>query len=249
MSSNIKRYIIPSETNKTDKRFNKLKLNLYGLNPPFVLVLLGTCGSGKTSYSYSIIKNLKKYYDIILIYSSTRDSKEAWKQLETKKSDVIVQNRFNPDELEDFLDDIQNENVERLDDKKKPLNTLVLFDDMIFSNTMDKMRGNIIDHIISIHRHKDINVSLLFCSQSYTALSRNLRVLNCSAVFLFQVNKTDLERIAEEHSGLLDKDEFITIFKQLRKTDKYAPFVINYKKPLEKRFSFNNQLIAIKEKS
>jgi len=173
----------------------------------------------------------------------------SWKQLETKKSDVVVKNRFNADELEQFLDDIQNENVALLDTKKKPLNTLILFDDMIFSNTMDKMRGNIIDHIVSIHRHKDINVSLLFCSQSYTALSRNLRVLNCSAVFLFQVNKTDLERIAEEHSGLLDKDEFITIFKQLRKKDKYAPFVINYRKALEKRFSFNNQLIAIKEKS
>ena len=245
--SNFKTYIIPSENNKKDKRFEKLKLDFHGLKPPFVLLLMGACGCGKTSYTYSIAKNFKKYYDIMLVYSTTRDSKKSWEDLASKKLDVVVKNIFNNDEIEDFLNDIQESNMERISEGDRPLNTLLIFDDMIFSNTINKIKGNVIDKIISIHRHKDINISLVFCSQSYTACSRNLRLLNCSAVMVFEVNSTDLQKIAEEHCGLLDADEFIEVFKNLRRSKKYVPFVINYKKGLGDRFSFNNQKIVVKK--
>ena len=121
MSTNFKTYIIPSENKGKDKRFNKLKIDFHGMKPPFVLLLMGACGCGKTSYTYSIAKNFRKYYDIMVVYSTTRDSKKSWIDLGSKKLDVIVRNIFDNNEIEEFLDDIQETNMERINEGDKPV--------------------------------------------------------------------------------------------------------------------------------
>ena len=242
--SQLKKYIIPSENRGKDRKWEKLNLKFF--KPPFILLAVGAVGSGKSSYCYSIVKNFQKYFDLLLVITGTRDSNKCWEDLETKKLNVVVKNQFEEDTLTDLVEDLENTNEDARREKKKTTKTLMILDDVVFHHgVVRRNAANVLDQIIANHRHLDI--SMLFCSQSYMACNRNLRICNLTGLILFRVNKNDLEKIAQEHKNLLSSDDFIEMYEQLQRRDKWTPLVINYRKPLESRFYWRNESIGMKK--
>ena len=120
--SQLKKYIIPSENRGKDRKWEKLNLKFF--KPPFILLAVGTVGSGKSSYCYSIVKNFQKYFDLLLVITGTRDSNKCWEDLETKKLNVVVKNQFEEDTLTELVEDLENTNEDARREKKKSTNEI-----------------------------------------------------------------------------------------------------------------------------
>jgi hypothetical protein len=54
---------------------------------------------------------------------------------------------------------------------------------------------------------------------------------------IMRVVQNDLEKISHEHSNLLSPDQFINMYNDIQKQGKHEFLIVNYKKPMENRFS------------
>ena len=64
-------------------------------------------------------------------------------------------------------------------------------------------------------RGRKLNISLVFITQSYFRVPKDVR-LNCTHFFIAKIpNKKELPQIAINHSSDIDFKDFITIFKKM----------------------------------
>ena len=88
---------------------------------------------------------------------------------------------------------------------------LIVFDDIIAD--MLNMRLNPIVSELCI-RGRKVNISLVFVTQSYFAVPKNLR-LNSTHYFIMKIlNKQGLQQIAFNHSSDIDFKDFMNLYKK-----------------------------------
>ena len=64
-------------------------------------------------------------------------------------------------------------------------------------------------------RGRKLNISLVFITQSYFAVPKNIR-LNCTHYFVMKIpNKRKLQQIAFNHSSDIDFQDFMNIYKSV----------------------------------
>ena len=98
------------------------------------------------------------------------------------------------------MDDIYKNIEKRNPNKRRKI--LIVFDDMMTDMLSDKKLNSIINEAFITGRK--LNISLVFISQSYLALPRNIR-LNSMHYFLMKIpNKQELQQIAFNHSSDID---------------------------------------------
>lgn len=240
--------VIPSERIPLKNRKQDDKLPSYLPPARGLLILQGSAGSGKSSLLYSIVKQYQQqhYFDVIIVYNRCSDSDFVWKGFADKKTDVQVYNRFNNEELLDImtnLDEIQQERRQMKADKRKLLNVLFIFDDMIYSGICSSSKKSALDELVINRRH--LNSTVIITSQSYKALNQNIRTNNVSQMIVLRANTRDLLNIAEEHNaGLVSVDEFVCMYNHCKAIGDYEYFCVDYRKPQGKMFSrgFKNTL-------
>ena len=94
------------------------------------------------------------------------------------------------------MDDIYKNIKEYNPNKKRKI--LIVFDDMIADMLSNKKRNPIVTELFI--RARKSNISLIFITQSYFTVSKNIR-LNSMHYFVMKVsNKSDLQQIAFNHS-------------------------------------------------
>ena len=65
-----------------------------------------------------------------------------------------------------------------------------------------------------IIRDRKLNISLVFITQSYFKVPKEVR-LNCTHFFIVKIpNKRELQQIALNHSSDISSDDFINIYKK-----------------------------------
>ena len=106
--------------------------------------------------------------------------------------------------MDDILDDTNNYNKNR--DKK----VLIVFDDMIADIEYNKNLKRIIRELF--YRARKINVSIVFVTQSYFRVLKDIRLNSTHSILMKIGNKKELKRIAEEKSGHLDYKDFLKIY-------------------------------------
>lgn len=164
-------------------------------NIPFVWLVIGVRGAGKSQVVANIIGNwYKGCFHKIYFYSPTRFQ-------------TTYQNfKFNPDRVfEEYTDThFLNEVFPNIEiDAEQGARTLIVFDDMIgktgiSGNTPTKMINFILN---SRHYH----TSILIASQSYKAINRAIRI-NANVLTFFRVNnKNEKNKIIEELDDELEK--------------------------------------------
>ena len=111
--------------------------------------------------------------------------------------------------MDDVYENIDHYNLNR---KRK---VLIVFDDMIADIMTNKKFQLIIKELFI--RCRKINISLVFITQSYFSVPKDVR-LNSTDYFIMKINnKRELQDIAINHSADIDYKYFINIYRECTK--------------------------------
>ena len=89
---------------------------------------------------------------------------------------------------------------------------LIVFDYMIADMINNKKLNPVVTELL--FRGRKINISLVFITQSYFKVPKNVR-LNSTHLFIMKIpNKRELQQIALNHSSDIDFKDFIKIYKK-----------------------------------
>ena len=120
-------------------------------------------------------------------------------------------------DMQDIYKNIDEYNIDK--DRK----ILIVFDDMIADMINNKKLNSIVTELFI--RGRKLNISLVFITQSYFKVPKDVR-LNTTHFFIMKIpNKRELQQIALNHSSDIDFKDFIKIYKKC--TDKEYSFLVN----------------------
>ena len=90
---------------------------------------------------------------------------------------------------------------------------LIVFDEMIAGIMTNKKFQAIIKKLFI--RCRKLNISLVFITQSYFSVSKEVR-LNSTHYFIMKIyNKRELQNIATNHSAGIDYNDFMKIYRKV----------------------------------
>ena len=206
---------LESITNEKNKEHNEKWP--YIPDHPYRIIIIDGSGSGKTNALLNLIKE-QYYHDVIdKIYLYARDLNEPKYQFLIKKlEDAGIKNVNNPNAfivcsntMDDVYEDIDNYNPKR---NKK---VLIVFDDMIADIMTNKKFQAIIKELFI--RCRKLNISLVFITQSYFSVPKDVR-LNSTHYLIMKINnKRELQHIEINHSADIDYQDFKKIYRKCTK--------------------------------
>ena len=177
-------------------------------------MIIGGSGSGKTNTLLNLINEQK---DIDKIYLYAKDLSES-------KYEYLIKNRENAGikhlndskafiECSNTMDDIY-ENIDDYNPNRRR-KILIAFDDMIADIMTYKKFQSIIKELFI--RCRKLNISLVFITQSYFSVPKDVR-LNSTHYFIMKINnKRELQNIAINHSADIDYKDFMKIYRECTK--------------------------------
>ena len=199
---------------------------------PYRILIIGGSGSGKTNTLLNLINNQP---DIDKIYLYAKDPYEDKYQFLIKKRENIGLKHFNdPKAFIEYSNDMHDvyKNIDHYNpDKENKI--LIVFDDMIADMINNKKLNSIVTELFI--RGRKLNISLVFITQSYFKVPKDVR-LNTTHFFIMKIpNKRELQQIAIGHSSNINTTDFIKIYNKC--TDKPYSFLVN-----DTTFSSNDPL-------
>ena len=175
-----------------------------------ILIIVGSV-SGKTD---ALLNLIKKQPNIDQIYLYAKDPYEAKYQFLINKRESTGLKHFN--DLKPFIEysndmqDVYKNNDEHNIDKE--LKILIVFDDMIADMINNKKLNSIVAELFI--RGRKLNISLIFITQSYFKVLKDVR-LNSTHFFIMKIpNKREFQEIALNHSSHISTKNFIKIYKK-----------------------------------
>ena len=149
--------------------------------------------------------------DIDKIYLYAKGQSEA-KYL-INKSEKIGWNRYDdPKAFIEYSDDMEEDVYKNIDEYNayKERKILIVFDDMMADINNKKLNSVVIGLFI---RGRKLNISLVFITQSYFKVPKDVR-LNSTHFFIIKIpSKRELQQIALIYSSDINSKDFIKIYK------------------------------------
>ena len=194
---------LDSITNENNKKHNEKWP--YMPHHPYRILIIGGSGSGKTN---PLLNLINEQHDINKIYLYARDlNKPKYKILIKKHKDAGIKHLNDPNafiECSNMMDDVYDNIHDNNSSRKRK--TLIVFDDMIADIMTTKKCQSIIKELFI--RCRKINISLVFISQSYFSVPKDVR-LNSTHYLIMKINnKRELQNIAINHSPDIDYQDF-----------------------------------------
>ena len=205
---------------------------------PYRILIIGGSGSGKTNTLLNLINEQK---DIDKIYLYAKDLNES-------KYELLIKNRENSgikhvndsnafiecsNTMEEVYENIGNYNPNR---KRK---ILIVFDDMIADIMTNKKFQSLIKELFI--RCRKINISLVFITQSYFSVPKDVR-LNSTHYLIMKINnRRELQNIAINHSADIDYKDFMKIYRECTK-EPYSFLTIDTTLPSSNPLRFRKNL-------
>ena len=112
----------------------------------------------------------------------------------------------------------------RILNPNKKRRILIVFDDLIADIMTNKKFQAIIKELFS--RCRKLNISLVFITQSYFSVPKDVRLNSTHYLIMKISNKRELENIARSHSADIDYKDFVKIYRECRK-DPYSVLTID----------------------
>ena len=106
------------------------------------------------------------------------------------------------------------ENIDHYNPNRKR-KVLIVFDDMIADIMTNKKFQSIIKELFI--RCRKINISLVFITQSYFSVPKDVRLNSTHCLIMKINNKRELQTIAINHSADIDYKDFIKMYKECTK--------------------------------
>ena len=207
---------------------------------PYRILIIGGSGLGKPNALLNLINNQP---DINKIYLYAKDPYEKKYQYLINKRENVGINHFNdPKAFMEYSNDMQDvyKNIEDYDPIKKR-KVLIIFDDMI----SDMINNNKLNPIVteSFIRGRKLNISIIFITQSYFKVPKDVR-LNSTHFFIMKIpNKRELQQIALNHSSDIDFKDFMNIYKKYTK-EPYSFLVNDATLPSDNPLRFRKNLLG-----
>ena len=162
----------------------------------------------------TLLNSINNQPDIYETYLYAKDSYEVkYQYLINKREKVGLDHFDDPKSFIEYSNDMQDvyKNIEDYNPRKNR-KVLIVFDDMIADMINNKKLDSIVTELFS--RDRKINISIVFISQSYFKVPKDVR-LNTTHFFIMKIpNKRELQQIALNHSSDIDFKDFIKIFKK-----------------------------------
>ena len=167
-------------------------------------MIIGGSGSGKTN---TLLNLINEQHDIDKIYLYARDlSEPKYEYLIKKLEDAGIKHINNLNtfiECSNTMDDVY-ENIHDYNPNRRR-KILIVFDDMIPDILTNKKFQTIVRELFM--RCRKLNISLVFISQSYFSVSKDVR-LNSTHLIMKINNRRELQNIAINHFGDIDYKDF-----------------------------------------
>ena len=178
---------------------------------PYRMLIIGGSGSGKTNSLFNLIINQP---DIDKFYLYTKYPYEAKYQFLIKKRERTGFKHFNDskafNEYPNDMDEIY-QNIKEYNPNKKG-KILIVFDDMIADMLSNRKLNSIVPELFI--RGRKLNISVVFITQSYFAVPKNVR-LNSTHYFITKIpSKQELRQTAFNHSSDIYFKDFMNLYKE-----------------------------------
>ena len=181
---------------------------------PYRILIIGGSGSGKTNTLLNLINEEK---DIDKIYLYPKDlSKSKYGHLIKNRENAGIKHLNDPKAFIDCLNTMNDvyENIDHYNPNRKR-KVLIVFDDMIADIMINKTFQSITKELFI--RCRKINISLVFITQSYFSVPKDVR-LNSTHYLIMKVNnKRELQNISINHSADIDYKDFIKFIDNVQK--------------------------------
>ena len=183
----------------------------YILDHPYRVLIPGWSGSGKTNLLSNLIENQP---DIDNIYLYAKDPyKSKYRYLINKREGVGINHFKDPKAFIEYSNDMHDvyKNIDDYNpDKENKI--LIVFDDMIADMIHNKKLNSIVTELFI--RGRKLNISLVFITQSYFKVPKDVR-LNTSHFFIAKIlNKRELQQVAINHSSDISTKDFTNIYRE-----------------------------------
>lgn len=217
-------------------KINKPKddnLHLKELHPMLMKYFTNTLfiaptGVGKTNLIINLLDRPRFYknkFDKVVLFSNTYYSDNIWKSCKT-----IDPENVHIDYSDEVLEQIIEEQISSKDDDE-PLNTLIIFDDIIQQISKTK---SLINKLIMRNRHYYLTIWIT--TQKYSLVSPTIRN-NTAYYVLFGIkNKKEKDFITDELSDNVNEDDFTKIWNYALDGKNYNFLVISVKDSPDKIF-------------
>ena len=181
---------------------------------PYRILIIGGSGSGKIN---ALLNLIKKRDDIDNIFLYAKDvSEPKYEFLIKKREDAGIKHLNDSNafiECSNTMDDVY-ENIDDYNPSRKR-KKLIVFDDMI-ADIMTNRRFQAIIKELFI-RCRKLNISLVFITQSYFSVPKDVR-LNSTHYLIMKINnKRELQNVAINHSADIDYKDFVKIYREYTK--------------------------------
>ena len=154
-----------------------------------------------------------------------KDPYEDKYQFLIKKRENIGLKHFNdPKAFIEYSNDMHDvyKNIDHYNpDKENKI--LIVFDDMIADMINNKKLNSIVTELFI--RGRKLNISLVFITQSYFKVPKDVRISTTHFFIMKIPNKRELQQIAINHSSDINTKDFTNIYKNC--TDKPYSFLVN----------------------
>ena len=216
----------------------------YNLNWPYIpdhshrILIIGGSGKGKTNALLNLINN-QQGIDKIYLYAKD-PCEDKYKYLINKRGSVGLKHFNDPKAFIEYSNDMHGvyKNIDNYNPNKEN-KILIVFDDMVADMINNKKLNSIVTELFIGCRK--LSMSLVFISQSYFKIPKDVRD-NSTHFFIMKIlNKRDLQKIAINHSSDINTKDFIEIYRKC--TDKpYSFLVIDTTLPSNNPLRFRKNL-------
>ena len=179
------------------------------LDHPYKILIFGGSGSRKTN---SLFKLINKQLNIEKVSLYATDTYEEKYQFLINKQESTGLKHLNDSkvsiEYSNYIDDIYKNIEEHNPNKKHKI--LTVFNDIIVDMLSNKKLNPIVTEFFI--RGRKLNISLVFITQSYFAVQKNVR-LNSVHYFIMKIpNKRELQEIVFNHSSDIGFKNFMNLY-------------------------------------
>ena len=220
---------------------NKKEHNLnwsYIPDHPYRILIIGGSGTGKTNALLNLINN-QQGIDKIYLYAKD-PYEDKYQYLINKRESVRLKHFNDPKTFIEYSNDMHDvyKNIDNYNLNKEN-KILIVFDDMIADMINNKKLNSIVTKLFI--RCKKLNISLVFISQSYFKVPKDVRNNNTHFFIMKIPNKRKLMQITINHSSDINTKDFIEIYRKC--TNKpYSFLVIDTTLPSNNLLRFRKNL-------